>query len=105
MMAYEDKVRYSSYCDALQELVNFPLSVYRCWPGAGYACSRPLPELDNNADVADDDGDEREDELGDVSEASVYEFVSLTPGFLTDHRVGGRIFKQLHDQSIAVNIL
>ena len=91
--------------DALQELANLSLSVSRYSPGARDACSRPLPELDNNADVADDDGDEREDELGDVSEGSVYEFVSLTPGFLTDHRVGGRIFKQLHDQSIAVNVL
>lgn len=59
----------------------------------------------NNADVADDDGDEGEDELGEVSEAAVYELVGLSPGFLTDHSVGGGIFKQLHDQSIAVNIL
>ena len=79
------------------------LSLYK--PGARYPGGWPLPELDDNADVADDDGDEGEDELGDVSEASVDEFVCLFPGFLTDHGVGGGIFKQLHDQSIAVNIL
>ena len=73
-------------------------------PGARDPGCRPLPELDDNADVADDDGDEGEDELGDVGESSVYQFVGLTPGFLTDHRVGGRIFKQPHDQSVAVNI-
>ena len=78
------------------------LSLYK--PGARYSSGRPLSELDDNADVADDDGDEGEDELGDISEASVDEFVSLFPGFLTDHGVGGRIFKQLHDQSVAVNI-
>ena len=78
------------------------LSLYK--PGARNPGGRPLSELDDNADVADDDGDEGEDELGDVSEPSVDEFVGLTPGFLTDHRVGGRIFKQPHDQSVAVNI-
>ena len=73
-------------------------------PGARDPGCRPLPELDDNADVADDDGDEGEDKLGDVSETSVYEFVCLVPGLLTDHHVRGRIFKQLHDQSITVNI-
>ena len=78
------------------------LSLYK--PGARYSSGRPLSELDDNADVADDDGDEGEDKLGDVSETSVYEFVCLIPGLLTDHHVRGRIFKQLHDQSISVNI-
>ena len=79
---------------------NFPFNA----PGARLAQGRPLPQLDYNAAVADDDGDEGEDELGDVSEASVYKLVSLFPGFLTYNRVGGGIFKQLHDQSIAENI-
>ena len=78
------------------------MSLFKPW--ARYSGGRPLPELDDNADVADDDGDKGEDELGDVSEPSVDEFVCLFPGFLTDHGVGGRIFKQLHDQSVAVNI-
>ena len=73
-------------------------------PGARDPGCRPLPELDDNADVADDDGDEGEHKLCDVGESSVYQFVRVFPGLLAEHLVGGGIFYQLHEQSIAGNM-
>ena len=73
------------------------------WPGAGLAQGCPLPQLDDDTDVADDDRDEGEHELCDVSESSIYEFIGLLPRLLTEHLVGGWVLNQLHEQSITVN--
>ena len=79
---------------------NFPFNT----PGARLAQGRPLPQLDYNAAVANDDGDEGENELSDVGESPVYEFVSVFPGLLAEHLVCARIFNQLHEQSVSENI-
>ena len=73
-------------------------------PWARFAHGCPLPQLDHDTDVADDDRDEGEHELGDVGEASVDEFVGLFPGLLADHLTGGGVLDQLHEQGVAVTV-